>query len=72
MFVDGGFAQVAHNRLTILTEQAKAPEELDAATAEQDLVEARAMTITDEASFTARDDAIQRAKAQINLARPAR
>ena len=72
MFIDGGFAQVVHNRLTILTEQARIPEDLDAATAEQALVEARAMKITDEASFTARDNAIQRAKVQIKLARPAR
>ena len=72
MFIDGGFAQVVHNRLTILTEQARTPEDLDAATAEQALVEARAMKISDEASFTARDNAIQRAKVQIKLARPAR
>ena len=69
MFVDGGFAQVIENRLTILTEQAKTPEAIDAAAARQSLTEATAMAITDDASYTARDNAIQRAKVQIKLGR---
>ena len=71
MFIDGGFAQVAKNRLTILTEQARKPEDIDATAAERALGEARAMKITDEASYTARDNAIKRAKAQVKLAKPA-
>ena len=66
-FVDGGFAQVVGNRLTLLTEQARKVDELDATAAEQALVEARAMKITDEASFDARGKAIKRAQVQLEL-----
>ncbi|RME37598.1 MAG: ATP synthase F1 subunit epsilon [Planctomycetota bacterium] len=69
LYVDGGFAEVAGNTLTILTEQAADPDELDADRAEQALAEARAMPITDDASFTARDKALQRARVQLRLAR---
>ncbi len=68
MFIDGGFAQVVDNRLTLLTEQARKPEDLDAAAAGEALVEARAMKITDETSFAARDKAIKRAQVQLKLA----
>ena len=70
MFVDGGFAQVVENRLTILTQQAAEPDDIDVEAAQQTLVEARAMKITDEASYTARDQAIQRSRIQLKLARP--
>ena len=68
-FVDGGFAQVVGNRLTLLTEQARKPDQLDASTAETALIEARAMKITDEASLDARTKAIQRAQVQLKLAK---
>jgi F-type H+-transporting ATPase subunit epsilon len=67
MFVDGGFAQVLDNRLTILTQQARYAKDLDVDAASEALVEARAMKITDEASYTARDNAIQRATVQLKL-----
>ncbi len=67
LFVDGGFAQVNDNHLTLLTEQAKKPKELDAAVAQQSLVEARAMSISDEASYDARTKAITRAQVQLKL-----
>ena len=41
LFVDGGFAQMVDNRLTLLTEQAKRLDEIDAATVERALAEAR-------------------------------
>ena len=69
MFVDGGFAQVVQNRLAILTEQARKPEDLDPAAAEQALADARALKITDDASLVARSSAIKRAKVQLTLAR---
>lgn len=69
-FVDGGFAQVVDNRLTILTQQARETDEIEAAVAEKALVEARAMKITDDASFIARADAIRRAQIQLKLAKP--
>jgi F-type H+-transporting ATPase subunit epsilon len=72
MFIDGGFAQVLDNRLTILTEEAHNPDELDPAEVDRSLAEARAMKITDELSVTARSRAIQRAQVQLKLARSAK
>ena len=66
--IDGGFAEVSGNTLTVLTQQAKTVDELDADVAKAALVEATAMRITDDASYTARDNAIKRAKVQITLA----
>ncbi len=43
LFVDGGFAQMVDNRLTLLTEQAKRLEEIDAAGVDRALAEARAL-----------------------------
>ena len=68
LFVDGGFAQVIGNRLTLLTQQARKASDLQAAAAEQAMVEARAMKIADDASFTARSSAMQRARVQLKLA----
>jgi F-type H+-transporting ATPase subunit epsilon len=69
LYVDEGFAQVSGSRLTILTEQARKAEQLDAAAAEASLVEAVAMpNITDE-QYDARNKAMQRATVQIKLAR---
>ena len=70
LFVDGGFAQVFENRLTLLTEQARKPQDLDTGALEQALIEARAMKITDETSFTARDKATKRAQVQLKLVKP--
>lgn len=69
LFIDGGFAQVVENRLTILTEQAKTPDEIDPAAARQALTDAHAMPITDDDTYTARTNAIRRAETQIKLAR---
>ena len=68
LFVDGGFAQVVRNRLAVLTEDARPASELSSSAAEQALAEARAMKITDEPSFLARDRAMRRARAQLSLA----
>ena len=68
MFIDSGFAQVLENRLTVLTQQAREPKDIDAAAAEQALVQARAMKITDDKSLTERSNAIQRARVQLKLA----
>jgi F-type H+-transporting ATPase subunit epsilon len=67
-FVDGGFAQMVENRLTLLTEQAKAVEEIDRAAAERALSEAREMPMVTDAEFAARQRAVQRAEIQIHLA----
>lgn len=68
LFVDGGFAEMVDNRLTILTEDARAPEELDRQAASANLDAARGLTVTDDASFEARQKALQRARTQLRLA----
>ncbi len=68
-FVDGGFAQMIDNRLTILTEQARKASELQTAPAEQALSAARAMPIPDEDAFENRQRSIRRAQAQLRLTR---
>jgi F-type H+-transporting ATPase subunit epsilon len=68
VYEDGGFAQMVENRLTLLTEQAKAVEEIDRAAAERALSEAREMPMVTDAEFAARQRAVQRAEIQIHLA----
>lgn len=67
LFVDGGFAQMLNNRLTLLTEQARRVEELDAASAQRSLAEALAMGIPDDAAYAARKSAMERARIQRRL-----
>lgn len=69
LFIDGGFAEVVDNRLTILSEQAQTPDQLDRSAAKQALADAREMKPTDEPSSVAREKAIQRAKVQLKLAK---
>lgn len=66
-FVDGGFAQVIENRLTVLTQRAVAPEAVIRAAAEQALDEAQRIEIHDDATRQAHNDAIARARAQLKL-----
>ena len=68
-YVDGGFARVLSNRLTILTEQACSPKEIDLAAAEQELADARSMRAADLAAQQERRRAVERAIAKIKLAR---
>jgi len=68
-YIDGGFAQVSGNKLSILTEQAKKPADLDAEAAKALMVEARAMpNITDE-EHVAKTKAVTRAQVQLKLAK---
>ncbi len=67
LFVDGGFAQMVDNRLTLLTEQAKRIEEIDPAAMDRLLAEARAMSAVGEAAFAARQKALQSAEVQKHL-----
>jgi len=67
LFVDGGFAQMLNNRLTILTEQARRVEELNAAGAQRSLTDALAMKIPDDAAYVARNSAVKRARVQRRL-----
>jgi len=69
MFVDGGFAEMAENKLTILTSAARLPEELDASEIAKIREEAQGMVVRDEASFKARQDALERVRVQKKLVR---
>jgi F-type H+-transporting ATPase subunit epsilon len=68
MFVDGGIAQMKDNRLTILTNEALPPDQLNAETARAEYAEAVARRITDQKSYDDRDHAIRRARAKQELA----
>ena len=69
-FVDRGFAQMVDNKLTVLTEQARRPSEIDLEKAEQDLMDARAMNLRGGGPELWDDErlvAIHRAKAQLKV-----
>lgn len=66
--IDGGFAQVLDNEVTILTGRAVPVDELRRAEAETALKAALAMPITDAKSFEARQTALARARAALRLA----
>jgi F-type H+-transporting ATPase subunit epsilon len=70
LFVDRGVAQMVDDRLTVLTEEAKEPSEIDVEAARAELQEAQGWTIGAEHDYTERDDALRRAKAQIAMAPP--
>ena len=67
-YIDGGFAQVLNNEVTILTEKAAPAAKLSRADAQKELAAAEALPITDEASSIARTRAIDRAKVKLRLA----
>jgi|SRR6185369_3864659 len=67
LFVDGGFAQMVENRLTILTEQAKRPAEIDRAAAERALAAAHDLPSETDADFAARQRALERARVQLRM-----
>ena len=68
LYIDGGFAEMCANRLTVLTEDARRPEELDRETAADSLAAARRLEVQDNASYEAKVRAVKRAKTQIKLA----
>ncbi len=68
-FIDGGFAQMVDNRLTLLTEQARGEDEVELEAARQALADAKALSV-EEAGYSDRQAAIQRARAQVKLVEP--
>ncbi len=66
-FIDGGFVQIRHNVVTVLTSKALPAEEIQLAAAEQALQEALKLAYTSEAG-EAHVKAQQRARAQIRIA----
>ncbi len=67
VFIDGGFAQVLDNEVTVLTPTALEPAQIERDSAEAALNAALNMRITDDESFQARADALARARAQLSL-----
>jgi F-type H+-transporting ATPase subunit epsilon len=67
LFIDGGFAQMVDNRLTILTEQAKDPSELDHEEAKLALREAEKTIASDERGYKERQAALERARVQMRM-----
>ena len=67
LFVDGGFAQMVENRLTLLTEGAKRIEEIDAASVARQLEEAHGMPMVTDAEFAARQRVMRSAQAQSEI-----
>lgn len=67
-FVDGGIAQMKDNHLTVLTTEAKLPQEIDADSARAEYNEATARKIIDEKSFEDRQRALQRGRIKQELA----
>ena len=61
------FAEMAENRLTVLTEDARKAEESDRQAAEASLAEAYAMSARNDASAETRRRAVKRAKVQLKL-----
>ena len=68
IFVDGGFAQMFRNQLTLLTPYARKPDEVEPAKAEAALAQARARPATSDEDIEARQADVARAKAQLKLA----
>ncbi len=67
LFIDGGFAEVHDNMITILTSDALEPDQIDRVKEEAALTAARDMPITDEKSHKTRVDAVARAKTKLDL-----
>ena len=70
-YVDGGFARMLDNDFTILTQEARSAEEIDLAEAQRQLAEARRRAAPNADAQRERRRAIERAGAQIKLAREA-
>ena len=67
LYVDGGFAEMVHNRLTILTEDAKRPEELDQETVRTLREEAASRSAVSDEAFAERQRALKRARTQLRM-----
>lgn len=68
LFINGGVAQVKDNKLTILTDEAMEPDQIDAESARGELAAASARRATDEKTSQSRQRAIDRARAMQKVA----
>jgi F-type H+-transporting ATPase subunit epsilon len=69
LFVEGGVAQMKDNRLTILTNEAIPPGEIDVDAARAAFAEATARRVTDERTYHDRQRQLQRARVMQEMAR---
>ncbi|MDB5353547.1 MAG: synthase, epsilon subunit [Planctomycetota bacterium] len=67
-FLDGGFAQVRENVVTVLTNRAIPAEQIDPAAAAAELERAKAQPAPTEAEQAAKMRAVERARAQVHIA----
>jgi F-type H+-transporting ATPase subunit epsilon len=68
LYVDGGFAHVADNVVSVMTSRAIPAEKLDPAVAEEQLAAARARRADSTEALALRERAEQQARAQIRVA----
>jgi F-type H+-transporting ATPase subunit epsilon len=68
-FLDGGFAQVRDNVVTILTNRAIAAEKIDPLAASTELERAKTQPATTETEFLAKGQRVDRARAQVRISR---
>jgi F-type H+-transporting ATPase subunit epsilon len=68
-FIDGGFAQVLDNHVSVLTQTALRPEEISREKAEAALAEATQMPAKDEVSARRKGQAMASARAQLRMAK---
>ena len=66
--VDGGFAEMVDNKLTVLTEQAIPAGDLDATQAQSELADAESLPAHTADEVATRNVALARAKAKVKLA----
>ena len=71
LYVESGFAQMVDNRLTVLTEHAKNPADVDPTAAEEAWSAVRGGTLVDEHAYRKHQDAQQRAVVQRRMANKA-
>lgn len=67
LFVSGGFAQMVEDRLTVLTEEARDPETLDAAAGRASLAAARDLPAGTDEAWQSKQRALDRARAVTRL-----
>ncbi len=68
-FIDGGFAQVIDNKVTVLTQRALRPQEISAADAQTRLEEARKVPAVDDLAARRKAQAEASARAQLRMAK---
>jgi F-type H+-transporting ATPase subunit epsilon len=67
-YVDGGFAQVRHNVVTVLTQRAIPADQLDAAAAARDLESLQDKHVVTDAEYADHEKAVARARGTLRVA----